>query len=313
MTMTATLERKLDQLISALQNRVDRDTLRIPDNNNPQSRLAEALSPKRTIYGTFPRTGLMQPLAAGRTQFDFVNKKCLTAQGTTIDLNMTLDWTEIQSFVLVQDSLVSIELFPSSQKFGINAGVMEASSKNVERLYIDADVPYLLQLFMGTPQNGVDVWLEGFWAERYHTSTLTKVNPAGTPDSWTPLAFVPKQVDNTNGIVTLNQTLFGNAILLTQGYNEKLIILRNGATPVEVQVVGAVFGDVALISGYVNDPDPRAGNGAPVQLLANTNSPLISSTPFGLMQVQARVLATAAAGAQSTVEVEFVSQVGGGS
>ena len=104
-----------------------------------EEQIAQAIAPLKVQYATYPRTGVLAALPSGLTEIDFVTRQVRSQAGATA-LNPSINWQETQSFVLVVDIPLAVELLPSMQMFAMSPGVLEGSSRMVEqmRLYADA-------------------------------------------------------------------------------------------------------------------------------------------------------------------------------
>lgn len=277
------------------------------------NRLSNALVPDKAVYASYPTTGVMSPQPAGRTLIDLVAMKILAPNGESV-FQSTIDYNEVRSLFMVVDAPISVTLFPTAQRFPMNPGILFSNATGIERVIMDADVPFLMVAFIGTPRADSGALLQGFWSVRNHTGTLTKTAAAGVADDLAAVLWVPRQFSNISGVVTLDQALYGAVNLATAGFTNKMFICRNqGASPIDVQVVGGIFPDLATVAGFLPDPDTGAGGGAPVTIQPGESQLFRTATAFHAMQLEARVSASAGAGATSTLSAEFNATVPAGS
>ena len=275
--------------------------------------VAEGVNPPKITFATYPQTGTFEAMPAGPITFDLRNMRVVAAD-RDVAMNTLLNYEEIRSFIIAVDSIVAVEAKPTNQRFVLPPGVVEINSRDIEEVIFQSDLPFLMQLAWGTALNGIDVWVPSVNLQRYSSTTLTKTNGAGVADGFTNLLFVPRTFTAFTGERTIDQALYGNAVVSMLGYANRCILIRNTSASVDIDVVvrGAIFGDVGAVRGYLNDPDTGAGGGSPITVPANSGVVLRSSTPFSLIQIGARVSAPGAAAGTVAMLAEIYAILPGG-
>lgn len=289
------------------------------DDHTLQYLQTSGLTPPKSLYANFPNDGDLQPIAAGITVFDLVNR-LVNTPGQSLTMPNVIDYYEMQSIVLVIDSYIAIKIQPNAQQGLLSPGVYALPMKGVERIEINADVPFLMQMYLCTFLTGTFPALKGFVSQRYSDTTVVKVNAAGVAD---PLTFgsevywVPRTYSTQNGIKTLNQAIYGASSIVTGGYSSKLFIVRNtGAIAARVLSTVSIFGDVTAALGYVPDYLAAANGiitlGTPVIVPAG-QAVVIASSQIATTMTLLAVAATAANPGQSTQLIcEYLGQIDGG-
>lgn len=274
--------------------------------------------PDRLEYIIFPESGGFEPLPAGVTTIDLVNGRVTAPDG--LDRPLSAEYRvldKLQSLIFLVDSVVTVRVEPGVGRFIADASTpVFGAGRHVERLHIEASFPYSLTVLLGTSQ--WPAWINAYAKEVYRWSdtTLTKAAAASVADSWTAMRFTPRYA-----LKTLNQARWGVQEVYYADVGQKLFLVRNlSAVAAEVRVRGAINVYVAgainalglTAMDYVPDPDiHQAGTPQASYVTVEASSYVVLETnlPWQMLQVEGRVPAAQANGAQARLvtEIEGIS------
>lgn len=257
--------------------------------------------------GAFPADGGLQPFAAGRIEFDFLQNVVRAPNGSTpLGLPQGLPGN-VNACTLFVDTFAQI-LLPDygSQNF-LTAGDHVYLPIHLDRLTVVTTLPCNIALIATSREVPPTLTAKSVPQLRQSSMTLTKINGLNVEDPWQDVIFAP-----VYGSKSISQAAFGMAKINCTAYPCKTFIIRNVVAPlpsgnrsIEVRVVGAVSEDQADRNGYVADQDA----GGLLKTGVSDNNVVRTSQRWAVIKLQARVQSAYQAGGGvdfATFVVEYV-------